>query len=684
MSSLSFQAITLLAYSSATFLSFLLTVYLAVGARREPARGYLALAAAWQTIWLVTVVASLRYWVPVNLYFSLEAIQLLAWVYATLCYLRALRPEALKSRLKWVPIGATGFFIWTLIEIWWQPLPQSYWPYFNFLVLSAMALGSLEQLVRNSNVGRFIKLISVSLSLLLASYIAYYAVSLIVQESLQELWLARAAMIMLSSCFIVLAGVLFHRERDYHANIGFSRPVMFYGTSTLIVSIGLVVIGVGSYYVQLFSGLWSLYFYALLLGSCLLAMAALFFSSTLRTNMRVWVSKHFFSHKYDYRKEWITSIRVLSCAHDFDSLQKSAFMVLSNAVHADAGEIKLRTGKAFKTVFTHNQDATKNLPASDDMVRFMEERGWVFAPKQYNNALAEGNELLPFWLKGKTCPDLIVPLRANSQVIGIALLSNCKMPYGINWEDLDVLKTLGREIASHMLLYKQQDEMSDRKQLDAYNKMTAFVMHDLNNVAAQLRLLSKNAEKHKTNPAFVDDMVMTVSNSAGRMQKLIQRFNQPQTSTTASFSINDALQEAITRCTNASFPIDVTLNAADQKVQSDRESFIMAVQHLLKNAQEASEPGQHIELQTYDTVHTFVIKVRDFGKGMTSDFINKQLFKPFNTTKVGKGMGIGVYLTREFFAELNGQMQVESQPGQGTTFTIELGSMDTTMEAACG
>lgn len=684
MTSLSFQNITLLAYSSATLLSLLLTIYLAIGARREPARWFLALAAGWQTIWLAVIVASLGLWVPVNLYFSLEALQLLAWVYATLCYLRALRPGAFRGRLKWIPITATAFFAWTLLEIWIQPFSQSYWPYFNFLVLSAMALGSLEQLVRNSNVGRFIKLIAVSLSLLFATYIAYYAVTLIVKASLQELWLARAAVLMIVCSFIVLAGLLFHRERDYHANIGFSRPVMFYGTSTLIVSIGLVVIGIGSYYVQLFKGMWSLYFYALLVGSCLLSIAALFFSSTLRSTLRVWVSKHFFSHKYDYRKEWITSIRALASAQDFESLHKASFNVLASAVNAEAGEIKLNTGSSYETVYTHNASHSQGIALDHPAIAFMAEQGWVFTPKQQNNALAEGNDLLPDWLVAPNGPDLIVPLRANSQIIGLALLTNCKMPYGINWEDLDVIKTLGREVASHMLVYMQQEDLSDRRQLDAYNKMTAFVMHDLNNVAAQLRLLSKNAEKHKTNPAFVDDMVMTVSNSAARMQKLIQRFSQPVQGNNASFGLNEALQEAAERCANSRLPIQITLNATDRKVQSDKESFIMAVQHLLKNAQEASVDGQSVELTTYDTDHTLVIEVRDFGKGMTAEFINKQLFKPFNTTKVGKGMGIGVYLTREFFAEMNGKMRVESAPGEGTRFVIELGSTDTTMEAACG
>lgn len=684
MAAISFQTITSLIYGSAALLSFILTVYLAIGARREPARWFLAVAALCQTTWLTTVIISLSYWVPVNLYFSLEATQLLAWVYATLFYLKALRPTALNGQLKWVIIAATVFFAWTLIELWWQPLEQSYWPYFNFLVLSVMALGSLEQLVRNSNVGRFIKLIAVSLSLLLATYIAYYAISLIRQESLQELWLARAALVMLTSSFIVLAGIVFHRDRDYEASIGFSRPVMFYGTSTLIVSAGLVVIGVGSYYVQLFRSLWSLYFYALLLGSCLMSIAAIFLSSTLRSRLRVWVSKHFFSHKYDYRKEWLTSMHVLENTTSMDDLLEKAFTVLAGTIQAGGGEIKLLQGDVYETVYQFNWPKSPPIEATHSTVNYMKSHGWVFTPKQKNNDLAVGNQYLPSWACADNGPDLLIPLKANGQVIAIAVLGHCKMPYGMNWEDLDVLKTLGREVAGHMLVHQQHEDIADRKQIDAYSKMTAFVMHDLNNVAAQLRLLSKNATKHKTNPAFIDDMVMTVSNSADRMQKLIRRFSQPVNGAVSSFSVNQALAEAVTRCSHSALPIDVELKAHDRKVQADEESFIMAVQHLLKNAQEASEAGQSVRLSTADVGTCLVIEIEDFGQGMTAEFINSQLFKPFNTTKVGKGMGIGVYLTREFFSEINGQLTVDSKLGEGTRFTIQLASVDTTKGMVSG
>jgi signal transduction histidine kinase len=60
---------------------------------------------------------------------------------------------------------------------------------------------------------------------------------------------------------------------------------------------------------------------------------------------------------------------------------------------------------------------------------------------------------------------------------------------------------------------------------------------------------------------------------------------------------------------------------------------------------------------------------------MDESFIRERLFKPFDTTKSGQGMGIGVFQTREYIQNLGGEITVESTPGEGTTFTISIPSV---------
>jgi signal transduction histidine kinase len=65
------------------------------------------------------------------------------------------------------------------------------------------------------------------------------------------------------------------------------------------------------------------------------------------------------------------------------------------------------------------------------------------------------------------------------------------------------------------------------------------------------------------------------------------------------------------------------------------------------------------------------IVIADKGVGMDSDFIRNRLFQPFSSSKPG-GFGIGAFEARSLIAAMGGRLSVDSQPGQGTTFTILL------------
>jgi signal transduction histidine kinase len=67
-----------------------------------------------------------------------------------------------------------------------------------------------------------------------------------------------------------------------------------------------------------------------------------------------------------------------------------------------------------------------------------------------------------------------------------------------------------------------------------------------------------------------------------------------------------------------------------------------------------------------------VIEIRDDGQGMTADFVRNRLFRPFDTTRGNAGMGIGMYESREFIRQLGGDIQVESEPGKGTSISLRI------------
>jgi signal transduction histidine kinase len=239
-------------------------------------------------------------------------------------------------------------------------------------------------------------------------------------------------------------------------------------------------------------------------------------------------------------------------------------------------------------------------------------------------------------------------------------------------------------------------------------------MHDLKNLAAQLSLLVANAAQHKHNPEFVDDAISTIANSTTRMQRLVDQLQGREIkSVMRRTSLAEVAGEACRRCAVRT-PVPVCEPVSDDAcVEADPERLGMMVEHLIRNAQEAtpadgtvrvslsvsrdlrldSTGASGIHAVTPEQLRAAAVQleagaygapvagssgdyaclsVEDTGAGMTPEFVKERLFRPFDTTKGSKGMGIGAYQVREYVRSIGGRVRVESAPGQGTRFTLWL------------
>jgi len=197
-------------------------------------------------------------------------------------------------------------------------------------------------------------------------------------------------------------------------------------------------------------------------------------------------------------------------------------------------------------------------------------------------------------------------------------------------------------------------------------------MHDLKNLIAQQALVVENAAKHKENPAFVEDAIKTIDNSVGRMSNLLRKLQQQETIDVERLQLHKILIDAVKKCQSNRPPPSLRLETQSLKVEADRDHLTMILANIIKNAQEATAASGFVDVTLREDGKNATITVEDNGAGMDSEFVQNRLFKPFDTTKSGKGMGIGVYQTREFIAGLGGRVEVESTVNEGTTFTITI------------
>jgi putative PEP-CTERM system histidine kinase len=215
-----------------------------------------------------------------------------------------------------------------------------------------------------------------------------------------------------------------------------------------------------------------------------------------------------------------------------------------------------------------------------------------------------------------------------------------------------------------------QDALGDAQRFDEFNRRIAFVMHDIKNLASQLSLLSRNAQKHADKPEFRADMLVTLRNSTDKLQALLERLGRygshgseaPQTV---------QLEHLLARVAERYDGQVVVIANGPSAVLADREALEQALVHLVQNAIEASSPGCPVFLEMAQEGAQAALSVIDSGCGMSPEFVRTRLYKPFHSSKPG-GFGIGAFEARELIRAMGGRLDVESRESLGTRFVMRL------------
>ena len=674
-----YNSVTFVAYFSAAIVSALMMLAYLFQLVRKQKTWVFAGAAAVHTLHLGAIALSFStYQIPLYILIILEYLHFNAWV---LCISLSLKHNTQRRQLPTsLQLLFSGGWPITALAIAMLFLPnmnQAGLSVWFALGLAVIALVSVEQLYRfAAENDRQIKLLCMNLAAIFLYDIYLFTHALIFKGLDPMLWQSRAAVSIATCLFMALGGMLLLQRHERPANFNLSRPIAFYTTSLVGVGILITVLSLGGYYVRLYGGNWGTVFYSLLLVGAVLIIATVFVSSRIRMKLSVLINKHLFRYKYDYRNEWLRLINYLAQPADASEVNQRAFFAVASTTRAPSGAIWLRKQGFYEPVYRANLPSFVDLqeePVDSPFCRAFIESEWVFIPDSGDNeALSQHNELLPHW--AHNIPDLwlLFPLIVGEELVGFIALTKPGGDETLTWEDLDLLKTMGRQIASYLKRHQQAEQLVEGRQFDTYNKLVAFIIHDLNNLIAQQALVVRNAEKHKGNPAFFEDAIKTISNSVDRMNNLLKKLRRDDSDLVKRLSIMEVVQQAISECQRSAPKLTAEIETTQRTINADQVRLVMTITNFIKNAQEATpDDGQvHVTLQVNNNWATIVIQ--DTGSGMDWDFIHNRLFKPFETTKSGKGMGIGVYLSREYISELSGTLNVASELGEGTTITISL------------
>lgn len=675
-----FSSVTQTAFTCASVLSFAFTVTCIYQAYKSKLHFAFSIAAAIQTLWLATLAsAGSLITFSVDLLLVVEAAHYIAWIFSltfvTIRLSQASLPRFYTIFIWGVSIAsfsASAFALTTPFD----PTIIASVVIWQGILLSVVGLLSVEQLYRNVSDYRLVKLICLNLAIVFIFDAYLFAQHLVLGHPDADLWQARAAVSIATSVFMAIGVMTLNQPRLQSAKITFSRPVVFYSTSLTLAGALLTILAIGGYYVRLYGGDWGTVIYTVLLVCGLGSLLFIFASKHARENLNVLINKHLFTHKYDYRSEWLKLIDQLSQPTSIGETHARAIMVLADLFKCSGGALWLKRGKVMvptRQVNIHIADISETFePKTSEFCTALEKEEWVFCLRSLDKGITLHNEQLPYWVDLIDDIWLILPLLNENSLIGFAVLTSPKSESVLNWEDLDLIKTVGRQVASYIIRHEQSELLTETRQFDAFNKLSAYVMHDLKNLIAQQSLVVSNAEKHKDNPAFVEDVINTINNSVSRMNNLLRKLQHNEPEQAKALSVKNVLIDAIKRCQKYK-PAPTLMNIDPEwRLKADPDSLNMVFTHIIQNAQDATPADGYVDISATREENLVRICIEDNGEGMDADFIHNRLFKPFETTKTGKGMGIGVFQAREYVQSLGGNIVVESTLGEGTTFIITL------------
>jgi len=542
------------------------------------------------------------------------------------------------------------------------------------LALAISGLVLVEQVARNTRSGREwqFKFVWLALGALFTFDLCLYSISLLGADLNLTLWTVRGVVNVLLGA-LLLVGV--RRVTVWQSETFLSPRVVFFNATLLAMAVYVFAMAAASYFIRVLGGSLGAVAQAGFLFGAVLVLVVAALSAQFRAWARVMIAKHLLPYQYDYRVEWQKLTRALSEDGPETPYDRIA-RVLAGYVHAPSAGLWLRD-----TTGTYAPVGGQLAPASapheagaSPFFTHLREREWICDLEELRaGKTREPLPEAPEWLRSDGRCWLVVPLVCRDELVGFVVVTQPVTPVRLSWEELDLLKSAGRQVASFLAFEQAAKRLAEAHQFEAVSRLTAVLMHDLRHLIAQQALVVENAQKHKRNPEFVDDAILTIENSVKRMTQLMDELRSGVLSEQAHrVDLGDLCHEVTQRL--ASRQPQPALEAAERGIEVivPRERLLHVLEHLVRNAQDATPPEGSVRLRLWRAARKAVIEVADTGCGMDETFLRTRLFRPFETTKGAQGFGIGAYEAREFIRKCNGNIEVKSTPGQGTTFTITL------------
>jgi putative PEP-CTERM system histidine kinase len=486
------------------------------------------------------------------------------------------------------------------------------------LILSLAGIVVVEQLYRNVLPQQRwgVKFLCLGIGGLFAYDFYLYSDAMLFKRLDITIWDARG---IVNAFAVPLVAVSAARNPDWSLDVTVSRRVLFHSATLFGAGVYLLGMAAAGYYIRFVGGQWGTVFQVTFLFGALILLMIVLFSGTVRARLKVFLSKHFFSYRYDYREEWLRFTQTLSGGEPGVQLRERSIQAIAELVESPAGALWLHLdADTFQRAAHWNlPDGAGTLTVASPFVEFLENRQWVIDldeleayPERYDDLI------IPELLRAIPRAWLVVPLILHEKLLGFVVLARSRGQLTLNWEVSDLLKTAGRQVASYLAQLEAANALLVARQFESFNRMSAFVVHDLKNLVSQLSLLLANAQKHRHKPEFQDDMLQTVGHSVEKMKRLLLqlRTGNPIPEKPMALGLVDVVKKALAAQEGLQIKPQLVVDGDPPLVVANRERLTRVLGHLIKNAIEATPAHGQVSVRAATADKFAIIEVVDTGQ----------------------------------------------------------------------
>lgn len=471
---------------------------------------------------------------------------------------------------------------------------------------------------------------------------------------------------------------------NLNVKLSISKPVAFHATLLSITGMYLVGVSGISYGMKAFNLEISYASQVTLLIAFIFPLVYLLASTKIRKEIFVWINKNFFSSQFNYRETWTNLSQRLSPDLFGEEASSRGLGVILSSVNSERGAYyQLKNGE-WVLAASENCDLSNIESELFSFFNELSSNGWVVDLEDVHSK----PKLYPFIKSDSTalCGEnvkWIIPAMTNDNVEGmwVVIHSIKNSNYQLNWEVRDHLHLLSQQLDTYLKTQETRRQYEVNAQFAAFHQMSAFVIHDLKNVYAQLSMVNKNALLYKDNPEFINDVFLTLGSMEKRLNKTLNQLTNKQRQScleegNSIASVYSVLSTFKDKYQNSS-DVELHVTPGDSKdcyIQTTESKLESVLVHLTDNAIQACAKADTkiVKVLCEKTDNHVIISILDTGCGMTEDFLRDRLFKPFESTKGNSGMGLGAYDAQEFTKSLGGNIKVNSGLDKGTLIQLNI------------